>query len=184
MSGRWSATRGAPRVLRGATLAVCCSALGVAGHATAGGALPAFGSTVLLTTLLAGAGIALADRQRGPLAIMSAVAGTQLVMHVSLDVLVHHPGSASGEPVAMTGLHAAAALVTWLLLTGAEGAVFAIVDVLGWLLRRVAPLATTPAAPAAHERTPARLLATPALSPLLQVLLRRVHQRRGPPVLA
>ena len=180
---RLSPTRGVPRLARGAGLAVCCAALGVAGHAAAGGQLPAPGPTVVCTVLLAIAGIALADRQRGLPAIASAVGGTQAGMHLLLDALA--PGHAGhpvppvspADPVAMTGLHVVAAIVTALLLAGAERSIFALAAVLGWLFRGV------PARPVA-VLSPGPLVALPALDvPVceLRLLLCRMHGRRGPP---
>jgi hypothetical protein len=179
-----SATRGVPRVARGVGLAVCCAALGVAGHAAASGRLPELGPAVVLTVLLAAAGIALADRQRGLPAIASTVGGTQVGLHFLLDVLGHGhaagatPPAPPADPVVMTGVHVVAAIVTALLLAGAERSIFALAGVLGWLLRGV----------------PVRPLAMPACGPPvalpimdgtpgeLRLLLRRIHGRRGPPV--
>jgi hypothetical protein len=178
-----SATRGTVRVLRGAGLAVCCAALGVAGHAAAGGAVPAIGPTVLLTVLLAGAGIALADRQRGPLGIIATVGGTQVALHVLLDALTHDHGGAPAtgdDPLAMVGLHAVAALVTGLALAGAERAVFGVVGALSWLLRRLVPVCT---AVPGGEPPPSRPSTAAPGQVVVRLLLRRVHRRRGPPVL-
>ena len=185
---RPSATRGAPRVIRGVGLAVCCAALGVAGHAVAGGRLPAPGTTVVLTVLLAAAGIALADRQRGLPAIASTVGGTQVGLHLLLNALAHghvagaDPPALPIDPVAMTGVHAVATIITALLLAGAERSMFALAGVLGWLLRGVpvrpfvipvcGPPVVVPAVPAVH-----------VAAGELRLLLRRVHGRRGPPVL-
>jgi hypothetical protein len=177
---------GLPRVLRGAGLAACCAALGAAGHAIAGGQLPEPGPTLLLTVLLAGVGIALADRQRGLPSIVATVGATQVGLHVLLDALAHgQSGShlppsvpAPVDPVAMSAVHVVATLLTALLLAGAERSVFALAGVLGWLLRGVPvrpltilasgpPRAVPPAEPAHRE---------------LSLLLRSVHGRRGPPV--
>lgn len=178
-----SATRGAPRVLRGAGLACCSAALTVAAHAAAAGpvaGLPSPGLTVVLTVLLAGAGVALADRRRGFPAILAAVGGSQLALHVLLAGLGHgHGGSGGTSSLAMLLPHAVAALLTAVLLTGAEDAVFAVAAVLRWLLSAVA--AVVPPLP----RLCCWPLCVPVLSTsassLLDVLLRRVHGRRGPP---
>jgi hypothetical protein len=179
------ATRGVPRVIRGVGLAVCCAALGVAGHVAASGRLPAPGPTAVLTVLLAAAGIALADRQRGLPAIASTVGGTQVGLHFLLDALAHghvagaDPPAPPIDPVAMTGVHAVAAIVTALLLAGAERSIFALTGVFAWLLRGVPVRPFT--VPACGP--PVVLPAVHVAAGELRLLLRRVHGRRGPPVL-
>lgn len=175
-------------MLRGAGLALCCATLGVAAHAAAGGDLPAFGPTALLTVVLAGAGVALADRRRGLPAILAIVGGAQVGLHVLLDSLAHHSPAESLTmtsaapalgPVVMTGLHAAAALVMALLLAGAERSAFVLGAVLDWLLGAVPVRPFTPPAWAAAVAEPVAVVS----SGELRLLLRRVHGRRGPPVL-
>lgn len=163
--------------MRGAAVAGCSAALAVTGHAAAGGALPPVGLTVVLTALLAGAGVALADRQRGFLSILAAVGGSQLAMHVLLERLAHAHGGAD-QPALMVVVHAMATVVVAAALAGAERSVFAVVAVLRWLLRGLdvvvrPPLAPVTAGPAA--------VAGPPGSITLDVLLRRVNARRGPP---
>lgn len=184
-----SPTHGALRVVRGVGLAVCCAALGVTGHALAGGQLPAPGPTVVCTVLLAMVGIALADRRRGLPAIASTVGGTQVGLHFLLHALAPgHTGHTShaapvlpGDPVMMAGVHAVAAIVTALLLAGAEGSLFTLTSVLGWLLRRV-PV-EPPAGPRACGPLVLLLPAVTATVGELRLLLCRIHGRRGPPVL-
>jgi len=178
--GRW-ASRGAPRLLRGAGLAVCCASLGIAGHALAGGGPPAPAPVLLGALVIAGAGVALADRQRGLPAILVTVAGTQLAMHVLLDAFGHGPhGSpaSGGGATLMVGAHATAALVTAVLLAGAERAVYAVGAVLDWLLR------TLPARPLVvpGPRSFTSLPAGGSLPGLVGQLVVRLHGRRGPPV--
>jgi hypothetical protein len=165
-------------VLRGVTLAGCSAALMVAAHAAAGGSAPSPGLTIVLTALLAAAGVALADRRRGFPSILAAVGGSQLGMHVLLSTLGHGHG-ALAVSWRMAALHAAAAVLTAVLLAGGENAVFAVVSVFRWIL----------------DGTVVRPRRLPALGPLvfscraattrrsivIDVLLRRVHARRGPP---
>lgn len=169
-------------------MAGCTAALAVAAHAAAGGGLPSTGVTVVLTVLLAGAGVALADRRRGFAAILGLVAGSQLGMHVLLDNLAHAhaPGTAAvASPGAMFATHTAAALVIAVLLAGAEAAVFACTAVLRWLLSASGVLALSrPPNPHARPRPAEPPAAPPARSFMLDVLLRRVHARRGPPALS
>jgi hypothetical protein len=183
-------------VLRGAALAVCSAALTVAAHATAGGgvdggggggeggavaAMPSPGLTLVLTVLLAGLGIALADRRRGFPLILVAVGGSQLGMHLLLAGLGHGHGGAAPMSIAMVGLHAVAAVFTAVLLTGAEDAVFAVVGVLRWILSAV----TVAARPVPTHRPVDSGIPGPMVpgSLVVDVLLRRVHGRRGPPCL-
>lgn len=175
-------------MLRGAGLALCCATLSVAAHAAAGGELPAFGPTALLTVVLAGAGVALADRRWGLPAILAIVGGTQVGLHVLLDSLAHHTPAGSLAiasaapalgPIFMTGLHAAAALVMALLLAGAERSAFVLGAVLDWLLGAVPVRPFTPPAWTPVVAEPGA--AVP--SGELRLLFRRVHGRRGPPVL-
>lgn len=176
MNGRGWATRGVPRVVRGAGLAACCATLGVAGHAVAGGDLPPAGPTALLTMVLAGAAVALADRRRGFWSILLVVGAAQVAMHVLLAALAHD-GHSTGLGAAMITFHAVAALVTAVLLAGAEASVFALAAVLAWLLRLVPPrpLPAVPAvAPAVRPRT-----GPPGTE--LRLLVRRAYGRRGPP---
>jgi len=180
-----SPTRGMLRVVRGVGLAVCCAALGVTGHALTSGQLPAPGPTVVCTVLLAMAGIALADRRRGLPAIAATVGGTQVGLHFLLLALAHdHTSHAApvlpAGPVVMASVHAVAAIVTTLLLAGAERSLFTLTSLLGWLLRRL------PVRPPAglRARDPLVLLpAVPATAGALRLLLCRIHGRRGPPVL-
>ncbi len=173
-----------PRVLRGLAAAGSSAALAVAAHAAAGGALPSTGLAVVLTTLLAGAGVALADRQRGLPSILAVVGGGQLTLHVLLDRLGHAHGAVNGDSsVSMLVTHTVAAIVVAVLLAGAERSVFAMAAVLRWLLGGV--LAAPQPRPATGLST--RPAAPPALAPgsiTMTVLLTRVIARRGPPELS
>lgn len=172
-------TRGLPRVLRGVALAGCSAALTVAAHSAAGGLGPSTGLTIVLTVLLAGAGVALADRRCGFPAILAAVGASQLGMHLLLSTL-GHPHGAPSVSAPMAALHAVAAVLTAVLLAGGEDAVFAVAAVLRWLLGGL---------PAGPHPLPALGAAPPRVgtewifrSIFVDVLLRRVHARRGPPV--
>jgi hypothetical protein len=166
-------------VLRGALLAGTSAALAVAAHAVAGGMLPSTGLTVLLTVGVAAAGIALADRRRGPVAILFALGSAHLGIHLMLSV------AATGEPMAsrpvngwlMAGGHLLAVLLAAAVLTRAEDAVFALAAAWAMLLPRwsVGPLPPR----IASLRLPTDL---PPVDRLLAVLLRRSCARRGPPL--
>ena len=178
---RTTPTRGALRVVRGVGLATTAASLSVAGHAAAGGALPDPGTTVAVTALLAGAGVGLADRRRGPWAIVGDLSLSQFALHLFLQLAGSHQGQAhaigpSFDPATMIAAHVLAVAGTGLLLGRAEAAVF----LLTALWNRILP------------RKPDRF---PFLAPLrvicptpvtlrtrAQLTVRRIHGLRGPPV--
>lgn len=176
-------TKGALRVLRGALLALTSASLSVAAHTAAGGAIPEPGITTVITLLMVGAGVAFADRRRGSRDIVGAVGFNQVALHVFLQVTgsheyVHSTAQMPFDPLAMTVGHAVVAVLTALVLTGAESALFVIAKVLGLILPR--KCATRPA------RTPFRARPLPAATVRVwgEVLYQRIHSRRGPPVLS
>lgn len=171
------ATRGVPRVLRGVTLAGMCAALTVAAHTAAGGSPPSTALTLVLTALLAGIAIAIADRRRGFPAILAVVGASQAGMHLLLSALGH--GHAAVPSARMALLHAVAATAVAVLVAGAENAVFAAASVVDRIFGAVTTVALAPPAPAAAT-SPVRPVAEPG-SAVAAILLRRVHSRRGPP---
>lgn len=92
---------------RGLAAAVVCALLTFAGHVTAGGAIPDVGLLLVLALPLAGFLVALADRRRGPLAILALVGGSQLALHGLLQLLGTGHAATSGHTT-MAG-HAAMA---------------------------------------------------------------------------
>ena len=179
MTAALAPQHGVLRTLRGSGLAAVNTVLAVAAHMAGGGGSPDGALTLLLTLAVAAAGTTLADRRRGPLALLGAVAITQVVLHLLLDGLGgHHPGTVPAPSgVAMTVAHAAAVVVTAALLAGAESALFAVAGVLRRIVRALPPQPAP--VPAAELGAP-----PPATTPLpvaLQRLLRRVMPRRGPP---
>jgi hypothetical protein len=172
-------------VARGLTAASVCALLTYSGHRAAGGAMPDLGLLVVLTLLLAGFLTTLADRRRGPLAILALVGGSQLALHGLLQLLAGSHSDAMTGPAGvgpgagtlpMLGAHALATVLTSVVLAGAEDAVFTVAHALA----RVLPLISS--APRAAE-LPSRLSAItgPLDGRLRGVLLRRLHLRRGPP---
>lgn len=180
-------TRGAPRILRGVLLAGTSAALAVAAHAIGGGMLPDTGLTLLLTVGVAAAGVALADRRRGPVAILTALGLSHLGIHLMLALSVTgrpDPDQAVNPLVMMVG-HVVAVLLAGAILSKAEAAFFGLAAALAALLPHwlVAALGRRPATsePAAAPRWAAH----PAGGDRpLTVLLRRACARRGPPALA
>ncbi|WP_445186552.1 hypothetical protein ACTXG6_04815 [Pseudonocardia sp. Cha107L01] len=185
-------TRGGARVARGLSAASVCALLTYGGHRAAGGALPDLGLLIVLALLLAGFLITLADRRRGPLAILVLVGGSQLALHGLLQLLGgshEHTASAGSSglpgslavpalmPVLMFGAHALATVITAAVLAGAEAAVFTVAHA----LTRVLPLSLSmPRTPEPPGRP--GVVTGPLDARLRGVLGRRLHLRRGPPL--
>ncbi|WP_051343386.1 hypothetical protein [Pseudonocardia spinosispora] len=161
---------------RGLTAAFVCTLLSFAGHVSADGARPNLGLLVVLGLLLAGFLTSLADRRRGPVAILALVGGSQLALHELLQVLgtgMHH---STGRPLAMFCAHALATVITAAILTGAESAVFVVASAL------VSGVALIPVGqPAAQPPRRAALPDAPVEDRPSGMLGRRFHRRRGPP---
>ncbi|MFB9906551.1 hypothetical protein [Allokutzneria oryzae] len=169
--------RGALRALRGWLLATTSAALSTAGHALAGGAVPDTALTVLLTVLVAAAAVSLANKRRGPVAILGTLGTAQVVTHLLLSALtVHRHEATPTDSLAMTAAHVVATLGTALVLGHAESAIFGLAAALGAVLPRRSP--QPPVFAPQRAVTPARTgMANP-----LDVLLRRARARRGPPL--
>jgi len=166
--------------VRGLLLAVSSAALAVAAHGLAGGAVADSGFAVGLAMLLSWGGTSLARRggTLGPVAVLGV---TQLCQHVLLSELAsgHGKAPAAFDGWTMFGTHATATVLTAFLLTRAGAALTATGAALAWLLGRLRTLVAGPVPPrrlAAGTSLPARP------GPLLEVLLRQVCARRGPPV--
>ncbi|MCC8247554.1 hypothetical protein [Saccharothrix luteola] len=170
-------SRPAPtRLARAVLLAATSAALSVTAHGAAGGSVTEFAPALPLTLLVAFAGTALAERGRRPWTILAALGVAQLGQHALLT-LGHHAADGPGlgfSPTAMTAAHVLAALLTGLLLARADAVLQTLVDV----VTRLLPPPHAPVAPAG-----ALWSATPSSTAnvLVDVVLRRVHGRRGPP---
>jgi hypothetical protein len=189
-------TRGGARVARGLSAASVCALLTYGGHRAAGGALPDLGLLIVLALLLAGFLITLADRRRGPLAILVLVGGSQLALHGLLQLLGgshEHTASAVSPgspglpgtgplavpalmPVLMLGAHALATVITAAVLAGAEAAVFTVAHALARVLPLALSMPRTPEPPGRPG-----VVTGPLDARLRGVLGRRLHLRRGPP---
>lgn len=166
--------------VRGLLLATSSAALAVAAHGFAGGAVADSGFTVLLATLLAWGGTTLARRGGTP-ALVAVLGVTQACQHVLLTEIASGHGTAPAvfDGWTMFGTHAAATVVTAVLLTRAGVALTAIGGALAWLLSRLYALVAGPVPPrpvAVGTTLPAR----PGV--VLEVLFRQACARRGPPV--
>nr|CEL16065.1 hypothetical protein [Kibdelosporangium sp. MJ126-NF4]CTQ93991.1 hypothetical protein [Kibdelosporangium sp. MJ126-NF4] len=168
-------------MVRGWTLAASSGALAIAAHGMAGGATPDAALAVLLTMLVAWAGISVANRFDGLLSVVTALGLAQGAMHLVLNYAVpshmdHH--AAAVDPVVMTATHTAATALTALLLTRADAAVHLVATAMRLLLDLVKP----PRFPAVADSTYAPAESPDRVDHIRAVLLRRVHARRGPPV--
>ena len=171
------------RGARGWLLASCAAALAVAAHGTAGGTLSDAALTVLLTTVLAWGGTALA-RRGGLLTVAAALGATQLAQHLLLTELAGvHAHERTLPPVdgwLMFATHAAATLLTAALLLRADAALAATRAAIRWLVGRLQALRAAPPADGVTRPVTTSVPARPGA--LLEVLLRQVSARRGPPV--
>ncbi|WP_130345009.1 hypothetical protein [Herbihabitans rhizosphaerae] len=171
----------AQRLWRGGVLASCSAALAVAAHGVASGHAPNAGVTIGVALLVGWAGTSLAGARRGMPAVLGILGVAQLAQHTLLTFLAEHGEPARFGGWLMLAAHAIAVGVTaWLLTradTASRTASSAVSLLVGWLARvclTVPAPAFTAVAPPAPNR-PGRLV---------EVLLRRVHGRRGPPVLS
>ncbi|MBP2321792.1 hypothetical protein JOF56_002177 [Kibdelosporangium banguiense] len=177
MNKRPATTRSA---MRGWTLAVCSAALAVAAHGMAGGGAPDTALAVLLTMLVAWAGTSVANRLRGAFAVLTALGTAQGAMHLILNYVVpSHVGhtAAPVSPSVMFLTHAVATVIAGLLITKADAAIGLVSSAMRMLLDLIRP-PRFPVVPVAIYALPTSHL--PA-DHIRQVLLRRVHARRGPP---
>ncbi len=157
-------------------LAVTSAALSVTAHGVAGGEVSEFAPALPLTLLIAFAGTAVADRGRRPWTILATLGVAQLGQHSLLN-LGHHTADGPGlgfSPTAMTAAHVVAALLTGLLLARADATLHALVTAVSRLL-------PPPLAPVVPTGALWALIPAPSANTLVDVLLRRVHGRRGPP---
>lgn len=167
------------RAVRGAALGLVTAAIGVSAHLIGVGDLPDTGPTLGVAALVAWAGSALADRQRGPAATVAALAAGQALVHVVLLLparLVHRePLGGGSSSLTLLAAYAGAVLVIGVLLAGADTALLAVFDVVRVVLRRART--TVPV------RVPLWVGAVPAVAHdgAKDVLLRRTRSRRGPP---
>ena len=173
-------TRDAPGA-RGWLLASCSAALAVAAHGSAGGDLSDSALTVLLTAVLAWGGVALA-RRGGFVTLVGALGTTQLAQHLLLTEIAHGhelmPPPVDGW--VMFAAHAVATLLTALLLLRADAALAAVRAAVAWVVGRLQALCPAPPEGKTLDVVRTSVLARPGT--FLEVLLRRVSPRRGPPV--
>ena len=168
--------------VRGLLLASSSAALAIAAHGLGGGTVADSGFTVLLATLLSWGGMSLARRGGTP-ALVAVLGVTQACQHVLLSDIAsgHGNGPAVFGGWTMFTTHAVATVLTAVLLTRAGVALSTITTAFAWLLGRLRILVDGPVPPR-PSTVGTSLPARPG--PLLEVLLRQVCARRGPPVLS
>ncbi|WP_407652809.1 hypothetical protein [Amycolatopsis cynarae] len=154
-------------------LAVSSAGLAMTAHALAGGGMPDTALTLLLTALVGWTGAALADRTRGVFGLLAVLGVAQLGMHLVLSSLMSHQ-TAPGTGMYLA--HAGATVLTGLLLAHAESMLQAAVAGLRLLLPVLRGPLPVPPGPVPVP------LPAPGDTPLVSVVFRRVHGRRGPPV--
>lgn len=159
--------------MRGVLLTFSNAGLAITAHALAGGGLPDTSLTLVLTGIVGWIGAALAEKTKGLLGILTVLASAQLTMHLVLGTLMSHLVPSAG----MVLTHTAATSMTAFVLAHAESMLLAAGSSLLLLLPAVWRLTPVPAPPNVTG-VPVR---SPGHTPLLSVLLRRVHGRRGPP---
>jgi hypothetical protein len=168
--------------LRGCLLALSSTGLAIAAHGVAGGGMPDTALTIPLTALVAWGAMALRPWTYAPVTLAGLLGVLQVVLHLLLTENANH--HQHGQPPidgwAMFAGHALATVLTAALLAKASTALTLVAAALAWLRAGLcAPLAIPLTALATIGGTCARP-ARPGL--LLEVLLRRVRARRGPPV--
>lgn len=163
------------RATRGSLLAGSSAALAVSAHIAADGGLPDPALTAFLTVLIGWMATSLADRFTGVIGILGTLTVAQTLMHTVLTVLSEHPGAAVAvDPVAMTLAHAGATVVTAVLLGHAERGLLLIAA----SLRRLLPVMFSPAPPPSGPIAP---VAAAVVNAHVEIVLRRLYARRGPP---
>lgn len=147
-------------------------------HGAAGGGWPDVLPVLPLMLLIAVAGTALADRRRGPWTILVALVIAELSEHLLLSVMRAGHDGVTFDPWLMLAAHAVAVTLTALLLARADSAILTVASAVAMLL----PILWSPLRPAVVPGPGA--VAAVAPGHVLDVLLRRVCARRGPPALS
>ncbi|MGH3756587.1 hypothetical protein [Actinophytocola sp.] len=177
-------TTGEAPATRSWLLASCAAALAIAAHGTGGGEVSDWALTALFTAVLAWGGTSLA--RRGGLPTVVVVLGTtQIAQHLLLTEIAGgvHAHELTPPPVdgrLMLATHAVATLITAVLLLRADAALAATRAAVAWLVGRLRALCPPPPEDTGTETVATGLPARPG--ELLEVLLRQVSPRRGPPV--
>ena len=169
------------QALRGCLLALSSTSLAIAAHGVAGGGMPDTALTIPLTALIAWGAMALRPWTYGPIPLTGLLGIIQYVLHLLLteNANHHHHGQPPVNGWAMLAGHALATVITAALLARASTALALVSAALAWLRSGLRALLAPPVAAPATIGVARELPARPGL--LLEVLLRRMSSRRGPP---
>lgn len=163
--------------LRAPVFAVTAIGVSVAGHVAAGGALPGGVVMGLLLSLVGLGHCALVRRELSVTALLVALGGVQLFLHVALSLEAHGGTHHQGSWPAMVAAHVVAdvAGVVWVRAGEAAAARLLrhLLPVLRWARPAVPDVAPRPAPPAASRMPRPRRLVVLDVDPL-----------RGPPLTA
>ena len=167
---------GRARLARGTVAGAACLVLSLGWHAGAGGPVPGIGAVLLAGCVAVAACTWWAARRRGPGALFALTGSLQAGLHVLLQLLAGHGGTAGLVPgPEMVAAHVlAAAGMAWVLARGED----ALWEVCAALTHAWAPVPG--AVPPAPDRPAAPPPALPRTHPA-GVLLARSRPRRGPP---
>ena len=171
-------TRGATRLARAASFGAATLALAAGAHVAAGGGLPSMTILAILALPVSMAAMALTARRCRPVLLLASMAGTQVLLHETLKALTaqvpgdmagqmstasamggHAMAHAGGWSVAMTAAHVVATVVTALLLSRGEQALWQLVS------RLFLALPSEPVAVGCTPRLRSALAGVPALTP-------------------
>jgi hypothetical protein len=169
------------QALRGCLLALSSTGLAIAAHGVAGGGMPDTALTIPLTALIAWGAAALGPWRRGLVPLTGLLGVLQIVLHylLSENANHHHHGQPPINGWAMFAGHALATVLTAALLAKASTALTLVSAALAWLR---AGLHALLAAPITVPGTIGGGCVEPARpGQLLEIQLRRIRARRGPP---
>jgi hypothetical protein len=185
-----AATAGALRWVRAVVVAATATGLALLGHVTGGGATPPPVTLLVLVGLVLLASLGLSGRRWTVGPLLGLLCGSQVVFHVAFGgpttvTHVHHGPALTGtsamtghQGLAMLAAHAAAALLTAVLLRRGEDCLWRVVELLAtaW---RVTEVAARGAAVPRRCAEPASVLGSATVQ-----LLEHAVARRGPPASA
>jgi len=164
--------------VRGVVLAVAATLIALTAHAAGGGGGPHLGGILPVAVLVGVVAARLADRCAGRLATLGLLSAAQVAMHVLFTVSNHdHPGHdhLAMSPLSMVTAHAAAVVLTALVLSHVDGLLSRLRAAAAALLPCVVTVAA-PAGPPVLTPTNWRGDDRPPATPLV-----RGCARRGPP---
>lgn len=157
---------------RGLLLAGCSGAITTAAHSLADGQISHVPMTVLLAMLIGWICVGIAEHARGVPGVLLVLGSAQLITHLILDGLSGH----SSTSPAMIISHAVATLLIAALLAYTEATLSVALRALRLLI-----LVMRWPSPAPMTSSALRPAVRAAGTLVVEVLLHRIHRRRGPP---